>query len=261
MNTRKTIYLSILFCSWCLMGFTWGDMLSRKTQKGNELFEAGRYEDALQAFTEADVHSTSSDPRLPKLYKNMGNTYAKLGKYEQAAAMYQKALEASGNAAFQADVQYNAGNAWFKQHQYQQALESYKQALELNPKHKQSQKNKELVEKLIVQQQQQQQKNQQNKQDQQQQNQQNQQNQQDKKDQQQKQDQQKQQEQKEQQQEQKQPQDQKQQTADQAEKSPEDKQQQLSKEEALRILDALKEKEQLPQQQVQAPPRPVEKDW
>ena len=259
MKTR-TVCLYLVLCSWCVMGFTWGDALSRNTKKGNELFEAGKYEDALQAFTEADVNSKSGDPRLPKLYKNMGNTYAGLGKYDQAAAMYQKALEASDSSAFKADVQYNAGNAWFKQQQYQQALESYQQALELNPKHEQAQKNKELVEKLVVRQQQQQQqnqqdqKNQQQQQDQQQsQNQQNEKNSEDEQEQQQNQE-------KEQQEQQQEQQAQEQQTAE-AKESPEDKEQQLSEEEALRILDALKEKEQLQQQQVQSAPRPVEKDW
>ena len=94
------------------MGFTWGDPLARNTKKGNQLFEAGKYEEALQAFIEADVNSTPGDPRLPQLYQNIGNTLTKLGKIEEAIAMYKKADDASKSAAFKADAQYNSGNAW-----------------------------------------------------------------------------------------------------------------------------------------------------
>ena len=270
MSTRQTFTFCLSIAAWLLMGFTWGDPLSRNTKKGNQLFEAGKYEEALQAFTEADVNSATGDPRLPQLFQNMGNTLTKLGKIDEAIAMYKKAEDAANSATLKADAQYNSGNAWMKQQQYQQAVEAYKQALELNPKHENAQQNKELAEKLLVQQQQEQQQKQQqkNQEQNQQQNQQQQssQNQQEKQDQQQKDEQQpqnqEQQEQKDQQQNQKpdEQQTQEQQTA-QAEQTPEDKEQQLSKEEALRILDALKEKEELQQQQRQVAPRPVEKDW
>jgi Ca-activated chloride channel family protein len=168
--------------------------------------------------------------------------------------MYQKALEASKNNRFKADIQYDTGNVWFKQGDYQKALEAYKQVLELNPKHLQAKQNKELLEKLIVkpppQQQHQDQKNKENEEEEQNQQQQ------------QSQDQEQNQQEEEQkpQQDEQQPQEQEQQTSEKPE-SPEDKEKQLSKEEALRILDALEEKEKLQQQQRKLPPRPVEKDW
>jgi Ca-activated chloride channel homolog len=254
----RHILLSLIICfSWCLLGFTWGDLLARNTKKGNNLFDTGQYDEALQAYTEADVNSKTGDPRLPKLYNNMGNTLYQQGKYDQAVAMYQKALEASHDNRFKADVQYNAGNVWFKQRDYQKALESYKQALKLNPKHPQAKQNKELVEKLIVKpppQQQQQQQDQENKEkNKEQQNQQQQQSQDQEQNQQEE-------EQKTQPEKQQQPQEQEQQAAKKPE-NPEDREKQLSKEEALRILDALKEKEKLQQQKFQSLPRPVEKDW
>ncbi len=243
-----------------LMGVNWGDTLSRKNQQGLDLFEAGRYEEALEAFTEADVTSETNDPRLPRLYNNMGNTLAKQRKYEQAAAMYQKALEAADDPNFQADVQYNTGNAWLKQQQYQQALEAYKQALKLNPQHPQALQNKELVEKLLLQPPQQKQQQQQQKQDKEQQD--RQQQQQGKNQQQHEHPDEEQQEQQEQQQQQEQKKQQEQQEqAAEAQEQPEKPEQDVSKEEALRILDALEEKEHLQQRQIQAPPRPVEKDW
>ena len=255
-NATRMMAVGLLWCSWCLVGFTWGDPLARNVKKGNRLFRAGQYEQALQAFTEADVNSHAGDPRLPQLYKNIGNTLTKLGKFNEAAAMYKKADDASQNAAFKADARYNSGNAWMKQQQYQQAVEAYKQALNLNPNHREARQNKELAEKLLVQQQEQQ-KQQQN----------NQNNEQQKKDQQQQQSSQNQQNQpqnkpqQEQDKQQQTPEDQQEQQTAQAQESPKGEERQLPKEEALRILDALKEKEQSQQQQHQVAPRPVEKDW
>lgn len=256
-NMQRNLVICLIVLSCFLMGFTWGDIVARNTKKGNEFFEAGQYDKALEAFTEADVNSQPDDPRLPGLYGNMGNTLSKQGKYARAVEMYQKALEASDNKNFKADVHYNSGNAWLKQGQYQQALQAYQQALELNPQHQQARQNKAMVEKLIVQpppqqqQQQQQQQEQDEQQEQQEQQQQNQQEQEQQKD-----------EQNEQQKnQQEQQQEEQQQAAQTQEQTLEEQEQQLSQEEALRILDALKEKEQLQQQQIQSVPRPVEKDW
>lgn len=255
-NAARMMAVGLLWCSWCLVGFTWGDSLARNVKKGNQFFRAGQYEQALQAFTEADVNSQAGDQRLPQLYKNIGNTLTKLGKFTEAAAMYNKADDASQNAAFKADARYNSGNAWMKQQQYQQAIEAYKQALNLNPNHREARQNKELAEKLLVQQQEQQKQQQNNqnneqqkKEQQQQQSSQNQQNQPQNKPQQ------------EQDKQQQTPEDQQEQQTAQAQESPKGEERQLPKEEALRILDALKEKEQSQQQQHQVAPRPVEKDW
>lgn len=232
-------------------------------RKGNAAFEAGNYAEALEAYTEADVSSQADDPRLPQLYNNMGTTLYRQGRYDQAAAMYQKALEASQNNAFKADALFNSGNSQFKLGDYQKALEAYDRALKENPQHGQALQNKQMVAQLIEQQQQQEQEQEQE----QKQNQQQQQNQEEQHD--------------EPAQDQQpqpngsptpqptptanpaepQPQDQQAQEAQPAEERAEKPEQELSEEEALRILDALMEKEQLQQEQRQVPPRPVEKDW
>jgi Ca-activated chloride channel homolog len=259
-NSKVCLLKSIIIlASGLLMSFTWGDTLARKMQQGNDLFAAGKYAEALQAYTEADVNSVAGDPRLPNLYYNIGNTLTQQGQFDQAAAMYQKALEASKDSRFKADVEYNSGNALLKKRDYQKAIDAYKKALESNPKHAQARQNMEMATKLVQQQQQQNQEQKQDKQQQQQQNQQNQQ-----------QDQQNQpQQSKPENQQTPQPKDQPQAQptptqaaqAAQEQQTPADKEQQLSKEEALRVLDALDQKEKLKQQAEQVPPRPVEKDW
>lgn len=239
--------LRLIGVSLACIGWNWGDGLARNAQHGNALFEAGQYDEALQAYTEADVSSAPDDPRLSSLYQNMGNTLFQQGNHEHATAMYQKTVELTEDARLQADALYNTGNAWFKQGDYQQAVEAYTQALELNSDHQAAQQNKALVEKLLAEPPPQQQKQEQQQQDQQQQ-------------QQQKQEQAPEQQDEEQQQQEQASQDEEQQ-AEAHPQSAEEQQQQLSEEEALRILDALKEKEELQQQPVQLPPRPVEKDW
>jgi Ca-activated chloride channel family protein len=262
MNIRHQyrIYLCIILFSGFLFGFTWGDTLARQMRKGNEAFEAGNYDEALKAYTEADVNSKADDPRLPQLYNNMGTTLYQQGQYEQAVAMYQKALEASQDQGFKADTLFNSGNSRFKQGDYQKALDAYKQALEQDPEHLQAQHNKQIVEQLIEQQQQQQQQQQENQN--QQQNQENDQQQEGQPSEEQQQEQGQPTPQPTAQPEEQEPQEQQPEQAQPAEEDDEEEEEQdLSEEEALRILDALMEKEQLQQEQRQVPPRPVDKDW
>ncbi len=114
MTKQNSLYIGLLLLSAFGLGFKWGDTLARQMRKGNQAFETGNYEEALKAYTEADVNSQADDPRLPQLYNNMGTTFYQQGQYEQSAAMYQKALEASQNSDFKADVSFNSGNSRFK---------------------------------------------------------------------------------------------------------------------------------------------------
>lgn len=269
MSKRYTVLLVMMLSVLFALGFTWGDPLARQMRKGNEAFEAGQYEEALQAYTEADVSSRAGDPRLPRLYNNMGAALAAQGLYDQAEAMYQKALEASQESGMKADALFNAGNSRLKQNNLQGALDAYTQSLKENPQHRQALYNKQVVEQLIEQQKQQQKQQQEKEQQQQQQNQ--------KQSNDQSQDGQPQDEQPQndgqptpqptpsatpaEQQKPPDPGEQEQQEAQAAEQGDEQPEQDLSEEEALRILDALMEKERLHQEQRRVPPRPVEKDW
>lgn len=199
-------------------------------KKGNEAFKKKDYKTALEEYRAAEA----DNPTSPELDYNLGTALANDGGYEEAIDKLQKALRTQ-DIQVEAAAHYNMGNTYFRMNNYQNAIKSYEEALKLNPNDLDAKFNLELSRKKLKEQlKPQQDKNQQNQdqQDQQQQQQQDQQNKQD----QQNQDQQNQQQQNQDQQNKDQQQQQQQQQMGQ--------QKQMSKEDAERLLNALKDDEQ-----------------
>jgi len=100
---------------------------------------------ASQAFENGEMQKSA------KLFKNpewKASAQYKAGEYEQAL----KSLEGLEST----DDWYNKGNALARLSRYPEAIEAYKKALKLNPKHKDAEYNKDLVEKQLQKQQKQQ---------------------------------------------------------------------------------------------------------
>ena len=61
-------------------------------------------------------------------YYNLGNTYRRQGKYDQAIEAYKKAIEISPDDHI---AYYNLGNAYDEQDKYEEAIEAYNKAIEI----------------------------------------------------------------------------------------------------------------------------------
>lgn len=203
-------------------------------EKGNEAYRKGEYDKALEFY-----HSAETDlPESPELEYNMAGALHQQGAYEEAVDKYTRSLN-STDIAVEANGHYNLGNTHFRAGDFEAAIKAYQRSLELNPDAIDARYNLELArrklkEQMQSQQQQQQPQNQQQQQDQQQQQPQDQE----------QQDQNQQQEQQ-QQQEQEQGEDQQQQQQQQPPQP-----QEISKEDAERILNALKDDEQAQQEKI-----------
>lgn len=224
-----------------------------KVKEGNKAYSTGQYDQALDLY-----HSAETDlPASPELQYNLAGALYQKEKYEESVDMYTKALNTT-DPALQEQAHYNLGNTYFKMGDYEKSIKSFQDALNLNPNDVDAKFNLELARKMLKeqikpqQQNQDQQQQQKEKQDQQQQQQQDQQqNQQDKKDQQ-----------------------NQQQASDQSDDNQKDKNQQqqqqsvddkkMSKEDAERILNALKDDEQNIQKRINRQNRTgnyTGKDW
>jgi tetratricopeptide (TPR) repeat protein len=192
-------------------------------RRGNNAYNNKKYKDAeidYKSAVEKDAKSFAGN-------YNLGNSYYKQDNMDEASKQYMQAAGVTKDPVEQGKAYYNLGNTYLKSEKYQESVDAYKMALRQNPndedarynlayalaklkaqQNKNNQKNKNQQNKDQKKDQQQQQQQQQNK------------NQDQKKDQQQKQDQQQQQQQK---------------------KSAQPK---ISKEEAERMLQALKNQEQ-----------------
>jgi tetratricopeptide (TPR) repeat protein len=217
-------------------------------KSGNDLYHDQRYSDAEIKYRKA----LEQEQALVQGHFNLGNSLYRQGKYNEAVRAYDAARQASTETRTRADAAYNIGNAWLKAQQPQKAIQSYVDGLKLDPDDQEAKYNLSAALRMLQQQQQQQQqKNQQNKQ------------QKDKQNKDQKQDQQNQQQQqnkdKQQQQQPDQKQDQQQQRQPQQQQN-----RQISKADAERILDVLKNNERDIQKKRQAKPvgrARTDKDW
>lgn len=174
MNRRA---LHIVLCALATV-FAGGDAYAqlmperRLIRKGNRDYEKGDY-------AESEVDYLRAKEKSPQSFEanfNLGNSYYKQGRFEEAAAAYSKPAPLGMSAKGAAQSFYNAGNALFRQQKLEEALESYKQSLRLNPYDMEAKFNLAYVKKLLEKDQQQNQddQNQDNQDDQQDQNQQNQ---------------------------------------------------------------------------------------
>ncbi len=199
-----------------------------------------KYEE--KKFVDAEVDFKKVVEKSPKSFEanfNLGDSYYKQGKYEDAIKSFQSALESAKDNDRKAKVYHNIGNSLLKSDKVEQSVEAYKTALKYNPNDNDTKYNLSYALELLKNKDKNQQnKNDQNKKDQDKQNQNQDKNQDQQSQEQNKQDQQ-----------QSQPKDQEA-KQDNTKQQPQPKEEKISKEEAQRILDALKNNEKDLQKQI-----------
>jgi len=217
-----------------------GQSEKKMVREGNDFYEEGNY-------SEAEIEYRKALSEKPDYYKgkfNLGDAMYGQENYEESGKIFGELGETAKTAKEKSGSWYNLGNSLMEQQKYNESIEAYKKALRLDPDDQDAKYNLEYARKLLNDQQQQQQDQDQD---------------QDKdqdKDQE-KQDQNKDQENKDQNQEQdKQDQDQKDQQQDQNDQKDQQQQnqpqpQQISKEDAQRMLEALKNDEKQTLQELQ----------
>lgn len=116
------------------------DDFASRNNKGNTLVKEGRLDDALQTYQETAVEH----PDKPELDYNMANVYHMKGEFDTAATEYKDAL-ASTTSPVAPDAYYNLGNTLFRMGQYGPAAEAYKKSLMEDPSDREAKFNLELA--------------------------------------------------------------------------------------------------------------------
>ena len=230
----------ILGCSILILGFQKPYAQSLRSLNNNGV---DKYKE--KKFADAEVNFKKGLEKAPENFVtnfNLGDAYYQQKRYDEALNSYRTALTQTGTNGEKAKVYHNIGNSLLKSNQLKESIEAYKNSLKLNPNDEETKYNLSYALSMLKNQQNQQNKNQQNKDQNQNQNQQN-------KDQQNKQNQQNQ-----------------NQQQNQTAKQDATKQQQnkISKQEAERILQALKNNETELQKKLRRQkgvPVKTDKDW
>ncbi len=117
-----------------------GGAAHRKSEEGKRRFEEGVFDDALRAFTEAQVAA----PESPLLQYDVGSTLYKQGNFSGAAEALGKAL-ATAPPPLAPAAAYNLGNALYRQERYDEAVEAYRRALREAPGDADAKRNLEMA--------------------------------------------------------------------------------------------------------------------
>ena len=123
-----------------VLGWTWGDPLARHTNTGNKLYLEERYDEALKRYTDAQVQ----DPDSPALHFNIGDVLYKQEAFDRAAEEFKRSRSGT-DVELKASGSYNLGNAYFRQQEFGPAIEAYKESLRLNPYDEDAKYNLELA--------------------------------------------------------------------------------------------------------------------
>lgn len=237
---KKLIWTVLIFATSAL-----AQKENKYIRSGNSNYEEESYKDAEVDYMKA----LEKNPESLKGQYNLGGALYKQKNYEDASKLYNNLTTIENDKIDNANSFYNLGNTLLKAQKYPESIEAYKNALRLDPNDMDAKYNMEYAKKMLKDQQQQEQNQDQDKD-------------QDKKDEDKKE--------QEKQDQQQQDQEQKEQQQDQQEQKQNQQQQpqpqQISKQDAERMLEALKNDEnktleKVKLQRVKGKAKKVEKDW
>jgi tetratricopeptide (TPR) repeat protein len=97
-------------------------------EKGYALGNAGRHQEAMEAYTRA----IELNPKSALAYGNRGNAYGRLGDHQRAIRDVDRAIELNPKNAL---AFANRGRTYTRLRDYQQAIRDFDRAIELNPKY------------------------------------------------------------------------------------------------------------------------------
>jgi tetratricopeptide (TPR) repeat protein len=210
----KTVLPKIIMASIVLALLSFSTYAQKENQllrKGNKLYEQGNYKDAEKDYRKAlELNNESTKGQF-----NLGTAIYKQKNYDESARIFGSLADSKIDQKTKANALHNLGNSLIEAKQYDKSIQAYENSLLNNPKDKDTKYNLEYAKMMLKKQQEQQKQNDKNKQDK---------DQKDKKD--------------------KQDQNKDQQNKDQSQnKSQQDQNKKISKEDAERMLEALKNNE------------------
>lgn len=141
MNKSKVLILII--CIFCI-GWFWQSPIKNKTAEANRLYNEGKIDEALSKYRDAQIEN----PDSPQLHYNIGSALHQKKNYEDALNEFDKAIN-SKDVELQARAYYNLGNTHYRTGKLLEAIEDYKKCLDINPDDEDAKYNIEFIRKKI----------------------------------------------------------------------------------------------------------------
>ena len=155
---RKAYILLIVTIAIIWANLAWADSFSSLNKKGNKTYKEGEelllkgeknkaseaYEQALKYYRDAEIEK----PESPELSYNIANVMYQQEKYQDALEKYYKGLSTE-KPKDQAAAYYNMGNALYRSGKYPEAIQAYQKCLEITPDDEDAKYNIEFVRKKM----------------------------------------------------------------------------------------------------------------
>jgi Ca-activated chloride channel family protein len=115
-------------------------------EEGNRLFEAGRHDDALKLYTQAQLQA----PDAPEIHLDIGNVFYRKGEMEKAREAYARAFSAADRKLAGA-ARYNSGTADLSAGDLKGAVRAFREALKMDPDDADARRNLEVALRMMQQ--------------------------------------------------------------------------------------------------------------
>jgi Ca-activated chloride channel family protein len=123
------------------------------TRTGNTQYEKDNYTDAEANYKKA----LDKKNNMPEATFNLGDAVYKQKRYDDAAKQFQLSAQSNSDPKVKAQAFHNLGNTYLEQRKWDDAVKSYKESLKLNANDKDTKYNLAYANAMLVQQKQQQQ--------------------------------------------------------------------------------------------------------
>jgi Ca-activated chloride channel family protein len=155
---RKPYILVLVTMVIIWTNLAWADSFSSLNKKGNKAYKEGEelflrkeknkaqetYEQALKYYRDAEIEK----PESPELSYNIANVMYQQEKYQDALEKYYKGLS-TNEPKNQAATYYNMGNTLYRSGKYPEAIQAYQKCLDLTPDDEDAKYNIEFVRKKM----------------------------------------------------------------------------------------------------------------
>ena len=135
------LYLLFYFSA---AGWFWQDIVARKDKEARKLYKEEKIDEALSKWRDAQIKS----PEKKELHYNIGNALHKQKEYHDSLGEYEKSTDAK-NTELRAKTYYNIGNTHYRMGKLPEAIEDYKRCLEVTPDDEDAKYNIEFIEKKM----------------------------------------------------------------------------------------------------------------
>ncbi len=132
---KSILFLVLFFITAGQLALSQADR--RDVRKGNKLYRADKFDDAEIKYRQA----LEQKPQNLTGMFNLGNSFFRQGRYQEAAQKFQSIAQVSPSARTKAQAFHNLGNSLLKAEKYKESIEAYKNSLRINPNDDQTRHN------------------------------------------------------------------------------------------------------------------------